>query len=101
MRLKNTFALVLLSAIYPQIAFSTDIAAGQKKAMLCISCHGAQGVSMSPLWPNLAGQKAAYTEKQLKAFRSGERKDPLMEPMAKPLSDADIKNLSAYYESLK
>ena len=74
---------------------------GKKKSMLCVSCHGANGVSVGPLWPNLAGQKAAYTEKQLKAFRSGERKDMMMNQYAKPLSDDDIKHLSAYYESLK
>ncbi len=88
-----TFASVSMAGGDPEL--------GKKKSMLCVSCHGVNGVSVGPIWPNLAGQKAAYTEKQLKAFRSGERTDMMMNQYAKTLSDADIKNLSAYYESLK
>lgn len=77
-----------------------DAAAGKAKAAVCAGCHGAKGVSAAPMFPNLAGQKAAYLEKQLKAFRSGTRKDPTMSGMAKPLSDADIANLAAYFSSL-
>ena len=54
-----------------------------------------------PLWPNLAGQHAAYLAKQMKAFRSGERKDPVMAPMAAGLSDADIDDLAAFYAGQK
>lgn len=78
-----------------------DAAAGKSKAAACAACHGPNGNSTNPLWPNLAGQHAAYLEKQLKAFKSGERKDPLMSPMAAPLSDKDIKDLSAYFASQK
>lgn len=51
-------------------------------ALGCGGCHGAAGISASPIWPNLAGQKAAYTVKQLKDFQSGARKDATMAPMA-------------------
>jgi cytochrome c553 len=78
-----------------------DVAKGKAKSATCAGCHGAKGVSMNPLWPNLAGQKEAYMVKQIKAFKDGTRKDPMMSPMAKPLSDADIANLSAYFASLK
>ncbi len=78
-----------------------DAAAGKTKSATCAGCHGANGVSANPLWPNLAGQKDAYLVKQMKAFRDGTRNDPMMSPMAKPLSDADIDNLAAYYSSLK
>jgi len=78
-----------------------DVAAGKAKAASCMGCHGAQGISAVPTYPNLAGQKAAYTVKTLKAFKSGDRKDPTMNAMAKPLSNADIDNLAAYYASLK
>ena len=54
-----------------------------------------------PLWPKLAGQHAAYLSKQMKAFRSGERKDPVMAPMAMGLSDTDIDNISAFYAGQK
>ena len=77
-----------------------DAAAGKAKSATCAGCHGAEGVSANPLWPNLAGQKDAYLVKQLKAFRDGTRTDPMMAPMAKPLSDDDINNLAAYYSSL-
>ena len=77
-----------------------DLAAGKSKAASCSGCHGVNGISANPLWPNLAGQKEAYLVKQLKAFRDGARSDPMMTPMAKPLSGADIENLAAYFSSL-
>ena len=78
-----------------------DVEAGKARSASCSGCHGVKGISSNPLWPNLAGQKDAYLVKQLKAFRDGTRDDPMMTPMAKPLSDADIDNLAAYYSSLK
>ena len=77
-----------------------DAAAGKAKAAVCGACHGANGISPNPIWPNLAGQKSLYLIKQMKAFRDGVRNDPSMSPMVKPLSDADIANLAAYYSSL-
>ncbi|MDV3238569.1 MAG: cytochrome c [Gammaproteobacteria bacterium] len=99
----------LLSAVVMGVAVAAsgaalaagDAAAGKAKAGTCAGCHGANGVSNNPLWPNLAGQKDAYLVKQLKAFRDGTRSDPMMSPMAKPLSDDDINNLAAYFSSLK
>ena len=73
-----------------------DAAAGKAKYATCQGCHGPAGVSANPVWPNLAGQKDGYLVKQLKAFRDGARTDPMMSPMAKPLSDEDIDNLVAY-----
>ena len=78
-----------------------DAAAGKAKAASGAGCHGANGISANPLWPNLAGQQPGYMIKQMKAFRDGTRNDPMMSPMAKPLSDADIDNLAAYFSSLK
>lgn len=87
-----------LTAINVQAA---DVAAGKAKSATCAACHGAAGISAIPMYPNLAGQKAMYTVKQLKAFKSGTRKDPVMGPMASMLSDADMENIAAYYASLK
>lgn len=85
-----------------ETAVAVDIAAGKSKAdMMCVACHGKDGISMIPMYPNLKGQKAAYTAKQLKAFKNKTRVDPVMAGMAGGLTDADIDNLSAYYESLK
>lgn len=78
-----------------------DAAAGKTKSGVCAACHGAAGISSIPMYPNLAGQKSAYTVKQLKAFRDKARVDPVMSSMAIGLTDADIDNLAAYYESLK
>jgi len=78
-----------------------DAAAGKAKSAVCGACHGADGNSMNPLWPNLAGQQAPYMVKQLKDFKSGARKDPVMAPMAVPLSDQDMENLAAYFASQK
>jgi cytochrome c553 len=81
-------------------AVAGDAEAGKVKAASCAGCHGPEGVSSNPMWPNLAGQKEGYLVKQLKAFRDGIRTDPMMSPMAKPLTDADIENLAAYFSSL-
>jgi cytochrome c553 len=73
--------------------------AGQAKSTPCIACHGVDGNSSNPQWPNLAGQHAQYIVKQLQGFKSGARKDPLMSPMAAGLSDADMADLAAYFSS--
>ncbi|MDX1513582.1 MAG: cytochrome c [Gammaproteobacteria bacterium] len=78
-----------------------DAAAGKTKAAACAACHGVDGNSTNPEWPKLAGQHAKYLEKQIKAFKSGARKDPLMSPMVANLSDEDIADLAAYYASQK
>jgi len=77
-----------------------DTKAGRKKAMQCAPCHGIDGISKLPNAPNIAGSPAIYLEKQLKAFRSEERKDETMNVVAKPLSDADIADLAAWYSNL-
>ena len=92
---------IAATVVMTSSAFAGDIAAGKAKSMMCGACHGMAGVSAVPMYPNLAGQKEAYIVKQLKDFKSGSRKDPVMAPMAMALSDADMANLAAYYSSLK
>jgi len=92
---------ILATSLVSFNTFAADAAAGKTKSATCTACHGAAGISASPIWPNLAGQKDAYLVKQLKAFKSGTRKDPIMSPMAAPLSDVDMADLAAYYSSLK
>lgn len=74
-----------------------DIAAGKKRAAVCFACHSPDGISKIQIIPNLAGQKRAYLEKALRAYRDGQRQDPTMSAMAKPLSDADIVNIATYF----
>jgi len=92
-------ALVLALTFISASALAGDVEAGKIKSAMCASCHGVNGISMSPLWPNLAGQKEQYLIKQIKAFRDGTRQDPMMAPMVAALSDTDIENLAAFYAS--
>ncbi len=89
------------------LAFTTGLAQaagnadeGKTKSAVCAGCHAADGNSgINPLWPKLAGQHPQYIEKQLKDFKAGNRTDPLMAPMAMPLSDQDVADLAAYFSS--
>jgi cytochrome c553 len=86
------------TATFAQAAGNAD--EGKSKSAVCAGCHGADGNSgINPLWPKLAGQHPQYIEKQLKAFKDGERSDPLMSPMALPLSQQDMADLAAYFSS--
>ena len=82
-------------------AVAADAAAGKAKAQMCVVCHGPIGLSSQPDAPNLAGQPAIYLDVQLRAFRSGERRQEVMTLMAKSLTDADIANLAAWYASIR
>ena len=73
---------------------------GEAKAVVCAACHGPKGISVNPLWPSLAGQQEAYLEKQIKAFRDGERNEATMQPFVANLTDQDAADLAAYYASL-
>ena len=91
-------ALALFSVVGASHA-GGDAAAGKAKSAVCAGCHGADGNSMVPMFPKIAGQHAAYLEKSLKAFKSGARTDPTMTPQAAALSDDDMANLAAYFAS--
>lgn len=74
--------------------------AGKQRALTCTACHGPEGNSSNPMWPNIAGQSASYILTQLQAFKDGSRSDSLMSSQAMMLSDADMANLAVYFESL-
>ncbi len=98
--MKSLFSALVTTLLFlSSSAMAGDVAAGKAKSAICASCHGADGVSLSPLWPNLAGQKEQYLVKQIKAFRDGTRTDPMMAPMVASLSDDDIANLAAFYSA--
>jgi cytochrome c553 len=82
-------------------AFGADAEAGKAKAQVCAACHGNDGTSNDPAVPSLAGQPAQAIATQLYQFREGNRKNPLMSPMAASLSNADMNNLAEYYAGLK
>lgn len=74
--------------------------AGKSKSITCGACHGMDGNSVNPLWPNISGQSAPYIVAQLQAFKNGTRSDPLMTGQAMLLSDEDARDLAVYFESL-
>lgn len=101
--LKGQFAGVLMLglAMLSGSAQAADPVAGKVRAGMCITCHGALGLSQLPNAPNLAGQPAIYLVEQLKNYRDGKRQNEIMSLMAKPLTDAEIDDLAAWYASIK
>jgi cytochrome c553 len=94
------YAVIAMLAVVNALQ-AADPSAGRNKAKVCRTCHGIDGVGKMPTVPNIAGESEIYLAKQLKAFRSGERKDPQMSIIAKPLTDEEIANLAAWYASIK
>jgi cytochrome c553 len=83
-------------------AYADSVEAGrQKVAGLCQACHGMDGLSKNPESPNLAGQIKSYLVKALREYRSGERKNESMNIVAKELTDDEIANVAAFYESIQ
>ena len=80
---------------------AAQIRAGQEKARSCAVCHGQLGISNVPNAPHLAGQPAIYLIEQLKAYRTGRRPNEIMSVIARPLSDEDIADLSAWYAAIR
>ena len=76
-----------------------DAAAGQAKSAICAACHGADGNSMVPNWPKLAGQHEQYLLRQLKLIKSNARPVPEMMGITPGLSDQDMEDLAAWYAS--
>jgi cytochrome c553 len=86
--------------IFAPAAIAADVDAGWAKVQsVCAACHGANGVSVSDTIPNLAGQKAAYLEAQLKALKDASRKNAIMNAIAAQLSTDDIANVAAFFSS--
>jgi cytochrome c553 len=104
MKLSSLFAIAGLALVSTQIQAESlvdgSIDAGKARALTCTACHGPEGNSVNPSWPNIAGQSADYLLAQLKAFKEGHRVDPLMSSQAMLLSDEDMANLAVYFESL-
>lgn len=91
--------LCLMGTAAASAELAGDAANGKAKAAACGACHGADGNSVNGEWPKLAGQNAQYLEAQLKAYKSGERKNPIMMGQVAALSDQDLKDLAAYFAS--
>jgi len=92
-------AALLLLGTSGGVVAAGDPAAGETKAAACAGCHGADGNSINPIWPNLAGQGSNYIAKQIHDFKAGRREDPLMTGMAMAVQDADVDDVAAYFAS--
>ncbi|WNN45199.1 c-type cytochrome [Winslowiella toletana] len=98
---KLVLALILASVSVPALA-DGDVNAGQQKSAACAACHGAQGKAKPELYPNLAGQHAAYLAQALRAYKKGDRSGgqaEVMRAFVAGLSEQDIDDLAAYYGS--
>lgn len=103
----KTVALLLSSLMLAATAHANEPAAAASKpdlgkggaisSQVCAACHTADGSRGSPANPILQGQHAEYLAKQLTEFKSGKRKNAVMSGMAAPLSEEDIRNVSAFY----
>jgi cytochrome c553 len=99
---KIIYTLIIISLNSISFAQSSlNLEAVKNLVITCTGCHGPEGISANPLWPNLAGQKKDYLSKQILAFKNGERKDPLMNPIASSISEKDIDLIADYYANLK
>jgi len=82
-------------------AHGADPMAGRQAARQCMTCHGLDGIARQPDAGNLAGQSAIYLRNQLEAFRSGARRHPQMNVIARDLSDREIADLAAWYSAIE
>ena len=99
--MKTFLTLLTFLTFLPATALAQDAAAGKTKAAVCAACHGADGNSSIPQNPTLAGQTARYLYLQLRDFKEGKRKDPIMSPMAANLTKTDMFDLAAYFSTQK
>jgi cytochrome c553 len=93
--------LVALVAALAPVASAQDVDAGRKKAEVCVACHGANGNSVQPQYPVLAGQTPRYIYLQLKDFKEGRRSEPQMDAFLKDLSRQDMFDIAAYFAAQK
>lgn len=93
--------IALLTLCLPNFSVAADLAAGKETSAKCVACHGADGIATQAIYPNLAGQQQDYLVLAMKAYRDGERGNDMMKMFAIDLTDTDIENLAAYYNSLR
>jgi cytochrome c553 len=95
-------SLGLAAAMFAVVAGPVDAAdeSVKEKAAQCTPCHGETGISQTENTPSLAGQPDAFLQWQLVFFRSGSRKNEVMQSIAEPITNEDVRSLSGYFASL-
>ncbi len=101
MKLTKAAAVQAVAAVLLLPCLASAQSKAPAAAQACGTCHGSNGLSTLPNAPHLAGQPAIYIAEQMKAYRSGKRSHEVMNVVAKPLSDADIDALAAWYASIR
>jgi len=98
---KIAIAAALVAGLTGVVHAAGDADAGKTKAASCIACHGADGNSIAPNFPNLAGQSTSFLYKQMKDFKEGKRKDATMNAMIMALDDQAMQDVAAFYAGQK
>ena len=91
------FAAFTASSASAADAVKGSAEAGATKAAVCTACHGVNGNSTNPEWPNLAGQNAAYLREQLAMFKAKKRNNPVMQPIVDPMTEQDFADVAEYF----
>jgi cytochrome c553 len=91
----------LLACLFMFDPAAADASAGAEMAAACAACHGENGNSKTENIPSLAGHPAPYLSIQLILFREQQRRNEVMTPLAKALTDEDIEGLAAYFAAQK
>ena len=97
----NYLAIISLLLLATNSSYAADPAKGKTLAASCAACHGADGNSVNPVWPKIAGQHAEYIFKQLKDFKDGVRVNAQMAPMVAALSEEDMADIAAHFSTQK
>lgn len=93
--------IISLFMLVSSYCYAGDPGKGKTLSITCAACHSADGNSINPVWPKLAGQHAEYLVKQIQDFKEGKRVNAQMAPMVASLSEEDIADIAAYFASQK
>ncbi len=101
--MKNWIKVILAGSalVVAPLLQAGDISRGEELSGSCAACHGADGNSDNPEWPNIAGQGKRYLFEQLKAYQTGDRENAVMAGQVSDLDEQDMRDLAAYYASLE
>jgi cytochrome c553 len=96
-----SFIIVAALIVLPATAAAKGdaVKGSEKAASVCAACHGADGHSVDPNYPDLAGQHRSYLVRALSDYRAGRRTNPIMAGFAAQLSNQDIEDVAAWFSS--
>jgi cytochrome c553 len=95
--IKRIALVVAACALAGNVLAAGSAEAGKAKSVACAACHGADGNSLVPTFPKLAGQHESYLLKQLKDIKSGARSVPTMAGQLDAMSEQDLADIAAFY----